>query len=162
MTTIVDRQHVSSVRLLSHPIVIGGIAAGVLDILAAFALQGWLGVAPVRVLQAIASGVLGRGAFAGGAAAALLGLALHFLIAFAAAAVFYAASRVMPVLIRHAVLAGLGYGVVVYAVMNLVVVPLSAFPHPSSFPLDVVIPSVVGHMVLVGLPIGLAVRRFSA
>jgi hypothetical protein len=85
---------------------------------------------------------------------------LHFLIAFTAAAVYYRASRVLPVLVRHAVISGLAYGVMVYVFMNAVVLPLSRvnFGLP---PWHVVVTLVVIHMLCVGLPITLAVRRAS-
>ena len=65
-----------------QPIFWGGLIAGTLDICAAF-LTAWLraGVTPVRVLHFVASGLIGAAAFNGGARTAILGLALHFLIA---------------------------------------------------------------------------------
>src|SRR5688500_13376587 len=104
---------------------LAGFAAGVLDILAAFALSAYYGGTPARVLRAIASGVLGPQASQGGAATAALGLALHFVIAMGAAAVYFVAARRVPVLVRHAVPYGVAYGVMVYGVMQLVVLPLS-------------------------------------
>src|SRR5262249_5941661 len=71
----------------------GGLACGTLDITQAVIAWGVTGVRPVRILQSVASGVLGRQSFQGGAKTAVLGLGLHFLIAFTAAAVFYIASR---------------------------------------------------------------------
>ena len=68
-------------------IVLGGFTAGVLDIADAFIVTTINGGTPTRVLQAIASGMLGREAYQGGAPVAALGLALHFLIACSAAAV---------------------------------------------------------------------------
>ena len=138
--------------------ILGGVATGILDILAAFAFRGIFGgVPPVRVLQGIASGLLGPSAFAGGGGSAALGLALHLLIAFVCAAVYYSASRVLPVLIRRAVLCGLAYGVAVHLFMNSVVLPLSRVnfrPPPWQF----VVGMIVIHMLFVGLPIALAVR----
>lgn len=145
---------------LSHPVVVGGVAAGILDILAAFAFRAAYGVSPVRVLQGIASGLLGPAAFQGGASTALLGLALHFLIAFVAAAVYYAASRVLPVLVERAVLCGLAYGVAVHLFMNQVVLPLSRVNFRTP-PWQFVAVMIVIHMLFVGLPIALAVRRGS-
>jgi hypothetical protein len=116
---------------------------------------------PVRILQSIASGIVGAQAREGGLATAALGAVLHFLIAFTAAAVYYAASRKLGFLVRQAVPFGLLYGVVVYSVMNFVVLPLSAFPGKGAPPLDVMIPGIVAHMLVVGLPIALAVRRYS-
>ena len=45
----------------------GGLIAGTLDITDALIFHGVRGVVPWRILQAIASGLLGRGAFTGGA-----------------------------------------------------------------------------------------------
>ena len=59
-----------------------GLACGVLDITAALVVYGFFGAKPVRLLQGIASGLLGPKAFDGGLATALLGLLCHFVIAF--------------------------------------------------------------------------------
>jgi hypothetical protein len=132
--------------------------AGVLDITAAFVRWG----KPVRILQGIASGLLGPQAFQGGWGIVALGMTLHFVIAFSAAAVYYAASR-KPVFLRsHAVLSGLLYGIAVYMFMSWVVVPLSAFPKSKApFSVTGVAISLLTHMFCVGLPIALAVRRFA-
>jgi hypothetical protein len=136
-----------------------GLVAGVLDISSAFALSYPKGVGPIRVLQGVAAGLIGRAAINGGLATAGLGLAIHFFIAFVAATVFYLASRKLVFLTQNAVLAGLMYGVVVYGVMYWIVMPL-AYPvvHPS-LQRDLV--AVCVHMLLIGLPISLIVRRFS-
>lgn len=144
-----------------QPIFWGGLIAGTLDICAAF-LTAWLraGVSPVRVLHFIASGLLGRAAFTGGAKTALLGLALHFLIATGAAAVFYFASRKWLFLIERPVHFGLLYGVAVYLFMNFVVLPLSLVPRGPVTISGFVI-GLLTIMFCVGLPISLIVRRFS-
>jgi hypothetical protein len=141
-------------------VVWGGLACGVLDITAALLVYGYFGAKPLRLLQGIAGGVLGPRTYSGGVATALLGLACHFVIAFSAAAVYVAASRIMPFLVRHAVLSGALYGVAVYFFMNRIVVPLSAaakFP----FSLKMMLIGVVIHIFCVGLPIALAARRFA-
>ena len=96
-------------------ILAAGLLCGAMDITAAFITWTPKGVSPRRLLQSIASGLLGPAAFRGGWATAALGLAFHFLIAFTAAAVFYAASRRIGALLHHAWLAGVGYALVVYA-----------------------------------------------
>lgn len=84
--------------------------AGTLDITAAF-INSWLhGVGPLRVLRSIASGLLGAQARNGGIGTTALGLGLHFLIALGAATVYYAASRKLDLLTRHAIICGLLYG----------------------------------------------------
>jgi hypothetical protein len=137
-----------------------GFACGVLDITAALIVYGYFGAKPMRLLQGIASGLLGPRAFDGGFATALLGLLCHFLIAFGAATVYFAASRAIPVLIQQAAISGVLYGVVVYFFMNRVVLPLSAAAK-RPFALKMMIVGVVIHIFCVGLPISLSVRRFS-
>lgn len=139
----------------------GGLLAGTLDILAAFINSGLRGVGPTRVLQAIASGLLGRDAFNGGFATAALGLVLHFFIATTATAFYYAVSRKLKVLVDHAVVCGLAYGIPVYLVMNLVVLPLSAVPFKPPHTLDAVVTAALILMFCVGLPIALIVRRYT-
>ena len=147
----------------SRAIFWGGLIAGTLDITYAilFSLLR-SGTSPVRVLQSVASGLLGADSFDGGAASAALGLFLHFLIAFTAAAVYWAASRRFDVTLRAAVVCGVIYGVVIYAVMNYVVIPLSAVPpRAGPRPLLVLVTGLLVHMFLIGLPIALAARRYS-
>src|SRR6266852_923240 len=103
-----------------------GFACGVLDITAALVVYGYLGAKPMRLLQGIASGLLGPKAFDGGLATALLGLLCHFFIAFGAATVYFVASRRIHILVQNAVISGALYGVAVYFFMNRIVVPFSA------------------------------------
>ena len=140
-------------------ILIGGAIAGTLDITYAIGFSALRGVSPMCILQSVASGLLGAPAFSGGLATAALGLVLHFCIAFSAAAIFYLASKSIPFLTRHPVVAGLFYGFLIYAVMNLIVLPLSAYPRKVSFPLMVLVTGLLAHMFFIGLPISLAVRR---
>jgi hypothetical protein len=144
----------------ARAIVAGGLAAGLLDMadaLVAYKLA--FGMSPVVIYQFVASGVLGKAAYAGGMSAALLGLAFHFLIAFSAATVFVLASERVPQLRRDAVGWGLAFGLVVFAVMNFVVIPLSRI-GASTPPLPVLVNGVLAHAFGVGLPIALAARRF--
>jgi len=138
----------------------GGLLCGVLDIAYAFALFGALGVRPARLLQGIAGGILGPSAFRGGLETAALGLFLHFFIAYGAATVYYVASRKLHFMVRQAFLAGMLYGVAVHVFMNFVVIPLSAIAH-RPFNLGIFVLNGFEHMLLVGLPIALAIRKFS-
>ena len=137
-----------------------GLIAGTLDITAAFITSALRGGTPLRLLRFIAGGLLGPAAFQGGPGTAALGLALHFLIATSWAAVYYAASRKLPLLVRQAVVCGLLYGIAVWCVMNLVILPLSALPKPT-FTLSGVLIGATILMFCIGLPIALIVRRYS-
>ena len=118
------------------PVVLGGAAAGALDI--AYAIVFWWfrnRVPPVRILQSVAAGLLGRPAYAGGLPTAILGLALHFLIALCAAAVFSLAAGSWPLLRRRPLASGAVYGLLVWVVARRG--PLSRFPPRASIALDV-------------------------
>jgi hypothetical protein len=143
-----------------HTILWAGSVAGILDITSAFILAGLRGIGPARLLQSIASGLLGARSYHGGVGTVVLGGVLHFLIAFSAAAVYYAASRRISFLTRWPIVAGLLYGPLVYAFMNGVVLPLSMIPR-RAVPAGDLITNVVILSCLVGLPIALIVWRSS-
>jgi hypothetical protein len=146
-----------------------GLLVAVLD--GAFALLVYVVVlraaTPARVFQAIAAGVLGPDAFAGGGATAALGVALHAGIACAWAAAFVLAVRRVAALRRAmetvpgAVAAGAAYGVLVWLAMSRVVVPLAGMrTMPVASALFATM--LLGHVAVVGLPIALTVRGRAA
>jgi hypothetical protein len=138
----------------------GGLAAGILDGASAFLSFGW------GMPYGIASGLLGSKAFpaAGGGGAAIwtLGLACHFLIAFASAAIYCLASRRWGFLKEHFLFGGVICGIAVWLVMNTVVLPLSAVPFAVG-PFSVqALRSGLGYLVvLVGLPISTSLWYFA-
>lgn len=137
-----------------------GTICGIMDITAALVVYGTMGAKPLRLLQGIAGGVLGPRTYQGGIATALLGLALHFAIAFGAATVFFIASRALRFLIDHAVLSGILYGIAVYFFMQRVVIPLS-HANRNPFSLKFMIIGIVIHIFCVGLPIALSIRKYA-
>jgi hypothetical protein len=114
-------------------ILLGGLIAGVLDITDAVVVTLLLGGRPLRMLQGIASGLLGPISFEGGLATAVFGLGLHFFIALSAASIFFATTRAVPSLLRRPFLSGITYGLCVWAFMRFVVIPLSLvrMGHPG-------------------------------
>ena len=142
-------------------ILAGGVIAGVLDILFAFVFYGIHGASPGRILRSVSSGLLGKRAFEGGAGPVVLGALCQLVIPTFAAAVYFGFDRAFAAARRRPLASGLLFGIVVYAVMNFVVVPLSAVPYERHFPIGMVAPAVLAHMFLVGLPIALAVRSYS-
>lgn len=141
----------------ARALVSGALTVGTLDMLDAIVFSAFRGVAPLRVPQSIAVGLLGRAAFAGGAATALAGIAIHYFIASSVVATYFLASRRLPMLTRHPLLLGPVYGVVVWIVMNYVVIPLSAITMP---PLTAarLINGLGIHALGVGLPSALFAR----
>jgi len=140
-------------------LLLGGAVVGTLDIL--FAIGFWYfhrDVPPLRILQSVASGLLGKDAFTGGVATGALGLGLHYVIATSMVVAYHVVGRRVRVLFDHAVPLGLLYGLVLYAVMTYVVVPLSA-ANPSKFYAPWVLSSIFVHAVVIGLPCALFARR---
>ena len=128
--------------------ILGGLVLGTTDLTFACTFAGInSGASPVRVFQAVAAGVLGKASFTGGAAAAALGVALHYFIAISMALTYYAVSRRYPALARRPIACGIPYGILLYLIMNLVVLPLSAVGMPSFKNTLWVTLSVIMHMV---------------
>lgn len=133
---------------------------GVLDISDALIFYGLRGGHPVRLLQAIASGALGRAAFGMGTLGAVLGLLFHFFIAFCATTVFLLAARKLP-LGRHPWLYGTAFGVALYIVMNYIVLPLTRLaPRPVFPPLVPFVNGVAALIFCVGIPLAFLARRY--
>lgn len=136
----------------------GGLFVAALDIALAMGFWHWRAeVAPMRILQSVAAGLLGRESYALGARSALLGAFLHAGIACGMAAVYWLASRRSRWMRDAWLPAGLAYGFALYLAMNFVVLPLSrATPVPFSW--DWFAASVFAHLVLVGLPLAWMAR----
>lgn len=143
-------------------IVVGGFLAGLADM--SYALlwfSGVKGVAWIKIPQSVAGGLIGRPSFDGGAGTAILGLGLHWLVAYIWATMFViAAVRFLPALLRKPVPYGLAYGAWVYFFMNWVVLPLDAMhTKPHFAPLDTWLTGLAVHMFGIGLAISLSAAK---
>ncbi len=155
MTALAPEGHVR--RRAVGALAAGALAVGVLDIGDALVFYGVEGASPALVFHSIASGLLGRAAFAGGLPTALLGLVLHFCIATVIVLVYYAAARRAELLWRRPGWCGAAYGLVVYAVMYGLVLPLSAH-GPAHYAVASVADELAAHVFLVGMPAAFFVR----
>ena len=133
----------------------GGLIAGALDLTFAFAFYWPQGATPLRILQGIASGVLGRGSFEMGLTSAALGAFFHFFISVCAAGIYYLVSLRFSLLTRRVLLAGAIFGVLMFLAMRLVVVPLSAI-KPRPMKVANVIGELCSHVFLFGMVIAYA------
>jgi hypothetical protein len=136
-------------------IAVGGGIAGAVDLTQACILFGR------DIPLVIAGGLLGPRAFQGGAGTYILGVFLHFFIAFSAASIYYGASRRLGFMAEHPLVCGLFFGGAVEEVMTLVVLPLSALHARGPYQLHDLIVGLLVHMVVIGLPISFSVRRFA-
>ena len=146
-------------------IVLGGIVAGALDI--TYACVHWHlahGVAPTRIFQSVAAGLIGReAAVAGGLPTAMLGLGAHFLLTIIMAAFFVAWTAMVPALNRWPLLSGVTYGLGLFVVMQLVVLPMSAIGAAGEFPKgQFLFGGLLIHAFGVGLPIALIAKHFAS
>lgn len=149
-----NRESSSRTRLIL-PILVGGALAGTFDLTSAFITLG-----PKNPLL-IAGGLLGRQALRGGAGTWMLGVVLHYSIAFSAAAIYCLSSRRLSFLKEHWLVCGLFYGIAIYLVMNLVVLPLCAYHYMGPYLYKDMLRGILIHMTIIGLPIAFSLRRFS-
>ena len=137
-----------------------GLVAGVLDSLAGvIVFYIWFGLNPLQVLQFIASGIYGPSAINGGVYYIIAGLLLHFVIAYAVAIIYFYAYPKIGILGKYKVAAGVVYGLGIWLVMNLLILPQSNTPK-SPFDAGLATVGIIWHMVLVGLPIALITNKF--
>jgi hypothetical protein len=137
----------------------GGLVAGTLDIVYACVFWALKSAVPVqRILQSVAAGLLGKASFEGGTGTAALGLFLHYVIATSMSLAYYLAAGRLTLLRQRPVLCGAAYGLMLYAIMNYVVVPLSAAGPSPKDPLWIGL-SVLVHAFLIGVPIALLTQR---
>jgi hypothetical protein len=137
-------------------VAVGAAAAGTLHIAYAIATLGW------NIPLAITGGLVGPQVVGtGGAGAYAVGLLLHYGFATAMAGTYYAASRRLRFLSDHWLVCGIFYGMAVYLVMHMIVLPLSALHNPGPYTASDEVVGLVEHMLTVGLPIAYGVRRFA-
>ena len=118
------------IRGTTGTVLAAGVIAGSIDIGAASLISG---LSPVVILHAVASGLLGKEAFTGGAGTALLGLLLQLGISILIAAIYLLVTAPWPGMRRRWPLTGVVAGIVIFVVMNYLVVPLSAAPFRPHF-----------------------------
>jgi hypothetical protein len=144
-------------RSISKPILIATLVCGTLDILLAILLSIWRGREPAVMLRFVASGPFPP-ATDWGAAGSVLGLAVHFALMAIMVAIFVFIARERPSLLDRPIFAGIAYGLITYAVMNLVVLPVR---FPAAWPPKTlaITTQLFAHIVLVGLPTAFIARR---
>jgi len=142
-------------RSAPRAIIIPGLVAGALDLVAAFIYYG------PHVPIGIAGGLIGSAATGGGPVIYALGIALHFTVALIWTAIFYAASRRLVFMTEHPLVCGLVYGVIVLNVMSFIVLPLSVLHATGPYQLQEMLRGLLTHMIVIGLPIAYGVRHFS-
>lgn len=146
----------------SGTIFLSGLIAGTLDILAAVIIYAVVleKTTAIKILQSIASGVFKKEAYTGGPQMAWYGLGFHYLIALIFAWFYFIIYPYLPFLKKNVILSGILYGILVWIIMNLIVLPI-AFPllpeKHFDFPLLL---SILILIVCIGLPIASITRKY--
>jgi len=106
-------------------ILLAWLVAGTLDI--SYAIITWGPVfgkfTATQLLQGIAGALMGKAAYTGGTSTALVGLAMHYGISLAWVTIYFFIFPYIPLLARNALLSGFLYGIFVWAMMSLLIVP---------------------------------------
>ncbi|HUM97740.1 MAG TPA: YqhR family membrane protein [Chitinophagaceae bacterium] len=139
-----------------------GIIAGVLDATSA-SIQYYLLTEknPALVFKFIASAVFGNqvntsGTLFGWAA---VGLVFHFIIAILFAFFFFLSYKFIKKILPNWILAGIVYGLIVWSIMNLIVVPLF-FGNPFVFDFKKTAIAALILIVAIGLPVSYFANRY--
>ena len=140
---------------LIAPILVGGSVAGLLDMTSAYITFG-------RYMPiGIAGGIVGAAGRHLNAGQYVLGLCIHYFIAFSAATVYCLASKKLDFLRDHFFVCGIFYGIAVFLVMQLVVLPLSAYHAMGPYQYRGLVQGLLAHIFLIGLPIAISLRMLS-
>lgn len=140
------------------PIAIATAISGTLDIAFAMILTVFFGREIGNMLRYVGSGPF-PAAMDMGTGGAILGLLVHFALMAIMASILMLFVRERPQLLDRPIVLGLVYGLITYALMNLVVVPLrfDAPLPPSGLSIAT---QLFAHIVLVGIPMSLVAARY--
>ena len=140
------------------PIAIATAISGTLDILFAMILTVFFGREIGNMLRYVGSGPF-PAAMDMGTGGAILGLLVHFGLMAIMAAVLMLFVRQRPQLLDRPVTLGIVYGLITYAVMNLIVVPLR-FDAPLPPSALSIATQLFAHICLVGIPMALIAAKY--
>lgn len=148
---------------LLKTIIITGLIAGVLDLSGAIInyMLSHKGTFPKKILEYIAGGVYGGSALDGSLKMNIMGGIFHFSLAMIWTIIFFVSYPKVKLFHKNIWLTAFLYGLVVWAVMNLVVLPLSAWKAPIS-PFSVTTASRAAFilMLCIALPNAISARRY--
>ena len=146
---------------LFFKIVKAGLIVGTLDILSAF-IYVFIKTGnfiPLGILKFVASGVFGKGAAAGGNMMVLAGVIIHYTIAFLFTIIFFLLYSGIKTLSKNKVLTGIIYGIFVWVVMNLIVLPFTNIaPRPFNMFNAIINMGIL--IICVGIPLSLMANSF--
>jgi hypothetical protein len=135
MNTVSSNEDRSDLSIAFICIITAGIVAGTLDALAAIFIlaKGHAGM----MFKFISSAVYGQGAFSRGGDMIYQGIAFHYLIAFLFTVFYFLLYYMVPVVRRYIAVNTIIYGIFIWVVMNMLILPLTNANLPSWTPVSV-------------------------
>lgn len=143
-------------------VLLSGLVAGILDIVTPILIYAVIlqKTTAMKILQSIASGVFKQDAYSGDPKMAIYGLIFHFIIATIFALFYFIIYPFIPFLKTKPIISGFAYGIFVWIVMNLIVLPI-VFPVLPAKNLDFpLLLSILIHVFCIGLPIALITKKY--
>jgi hypothetical protein len=139
-----------------------GLLVGTLDMTAA-CINAYIsfGLNPTRVFKYIAAGILGKPAFTGGTMMDVLGILTHYFVAYSWTAFFFFIYPRTNLVNQNKYITGIFYGMLIWIVMNLAIVPLSNVPKPKNgFNVTQAYINAGILIVAIGIPLSLIAYRY--
>jgi hypothetical protein len=131
--------------------------AGTLDGFAAITVYQ---VSPSNIFKFIASGAFGSEvAYSGGGAMVFYGVLFHYIIAFSWTVFYFLIYRYLRTILSNKYIAGVLYGIFVWLMMNLLVLPLTKIPGGPIY-WDKALVGATILIFMIGLPISILAHRF--
>ena len=146
-------------RKLSTAIIITGLVAGTMDILAAcIQFYSKTGKGPVGIFNYIASALIGKEAHSGNIMWSGMGLLMHYMLAFGWTILFFILYPKISFLRGNRIVVGILYGVFVWTMMSQVLVPMTLI-NPGPFSLSGALQACAIIIVCIGLPISILANK---
>jgi hypothetical protein len=159
MTTLTAPPGAEARTGLAHApwVAIVGIGGALADLAVAALYWSGFQVEAIRIPQSIAAWFIGRDAYDGGVATALLGILLYGGLVCAVCALYRSAARRWTDLLRHPFAYGSLYGMLAYGVIFWVIAPLLTGDGGSTRPEWLGL-CVATYILAIGIPAALAAR----
>ena len=142
-------------------IILAAFLSGLLDLVAAIIVYSMLlnKTNALMIMQSVASGVFGKSAYSGGIKMAVIGLILHFVISLIFTLLYFFIYPRISFLRKERVLSGFIYGIFIWLVMNIIVLPV-AFSglFPSHLPSILI--GIIIVIVAVGMPVSIITHYY--
>lgn len=147
--------------LLTKSIAAALIIAGTLDMLSAIIMYDLImhRVTTLQILDGIAAALFSKTLIANQTVMAVIGLILHYFITFCFVVFYFLIYPRINLLQKNEIVSGLLYGIVVWAIMNLMVVPVSTGNH-YHFLFPAFLRQILPLMFCIGLPISIVTAKY--